>query len=330
MVMVTSVGICGTDWEIHMGLYGEAPPGEERLILGHENLGRVAALGEGATGVEVGDYVVSTVRRPDDCANCQRGESDMCSAGGYRERGIKGIHGFMAEFYTERTEYLVKIPRELRGAAVLLEPLSVVEKALYQSMKIQERMVWSPKRALVLGAGPIGLLATALLRLRGVETYTLARRPATSPKARLVQEMGATYLDGMESPVPTLKDKLGNLDFIIEATGNSGVAFQAMSILGVNGVLCLTGVSGGNGTMEVPTDDINLQMVLGNKVVFGTVNANLRDFEKGVQHLGEIEGRWPALAERFFTHRYSLSQISEAFEASNSSDSIKVILDVSP
>ena len=161
-VSVLEVGIDGTDTEIDKGEYGDAPKGQDVLVIGHEALGRVDAVGEGVSGFAVGDLVVATVRRPDGCPNCKAGESDMCLWGDYTERGIKGAHGYMAQYYADSPDFMVKIPEALRSFAVLLEPLSIVEKAIFQAWKIQERLVWQPKKAVVLGAGPIGLLATIL------------------------------------------------------------------------------------------------------------------------------------------------------------------------
>jgi threonine dehydrogenase-like Zn-dependent dehydrogenase len=322
---VLEVGVDGTDMEVAKGLYGEAPQGSNHLIIGHESLGRVEELGPGVTQLAPGDLVVATVRRPDDCPNCRRGEYDMCLYGNYRERGIKGLHGYMAEFYVEEPAYLVPVPEELRPVAVLLEPLSIVEKGISQAFKIQERMYWEPRRALVLGAGAIGLLATFLLRAKGMETYTLATRPKDSLKATLAEACGATYLNAGEDPIVGLSHKLGNLDLIVEATGNSSVAFQAMSVQGTNGILCLTGVSAGNRRLEVPADTLNLEMVLGNRVVFGTVNANRRHFEMGLQHLADFQARWPGLLERLFTRRLSLSQWEQALARER--EDVKVVIE---
>lgn len=325
LVKTLLVGVCGTDAEIDQGLYGEAPPDSEFLLLGHEALGQVAELGEGVLELRPGDYVVPTVRRPDACLNCQAGEPDMCLSGGYRERGIKGGHGFAAECFTERTEHLIKLPTSLGEVGVLAEPLSIVEKAVSQAYRIQERMVWRPQRALVLGAGPIGLLATALLRLRGLRTYTLATSPRDSLKAQLAEAMGARYVEAASHPIPTLGEELENLDLIIEATGSSIVAFQAMSILGINGVLCLTGVSAGHRHLQIHSDALNLGMVLGNKTVFGSVNANRQDWTRGVRHLKEIQRRWPGLLPQMITRRLPLSAFREAF--SRRPQDIKTVLD---
>ena len=314
LMRVLEVGIDGTDSEINNGEYGEPPPGSPVLVIGHEALSVVEAVGDGVQGFVPGDLVVSTVRRPDNCPNCQAGESDMCLFGHYTERGIKGAHGYMGQYYSEQPAFMVKIPPALRPFAVLLEPLSIVEKATYQAWKIQERMVWQPKRAVVLGAGSIGILATILLRLRGLEVHVYAKTPTNSVQAAVIEQLGATYESVDDHPITGLKAELGQVDYILEATGNSTVAFEAMAEVGVNGVVCLTGVSGGNSRIEIPSDVINLQMVLGNRMAFGSVNANRRYFELGVQHFQQAEERWPGIFERLITRRVPFADFKSALD----------------
>jgi threonine dehydrogenase-like Zn-dependent dehydrogenase len=314
VMRVLEVGIDGTDTEINQGLYGELPPGASFLVIGHEALSVVEAVGEGVSGFAPGDLVVSTVRRPDDCPNCRAGESDMCLFGTYTERGIKGAHGYMGEYYSESPAFMVKIPPALRPFAVLLEPLSIVEKATYQAWKIQERMVWQTTRAVVLGAGPIGILCTVLLRLRGLEVHVYAKSPPQSVQGCILTDLGATYQSIDDHPVTGIKDELGQIDFILEGTGNSSVAYEAMAQLGINGVMCLSGLSAGNRSIEIPADVINLQMVLGNRVTFGSVNANRRYFEMGLAHFQQAEQRWPGIFERLITRRVPFSDFLSALD----------------
>jgi len=314
LMRVLEVGIDGTDTEINEGLYGEPPPGAPFLVIGHEALSVVEAVGEGVSGFKPGDLVVSTVRRPDNCPNCLAGESDMCLFGTYTERGIKGAHGYMGEYYSETPAFMVKIPPALRPFAVLLEPLSIVEKATFQAWTIQQRMVWEPKRAVVLGAGPIGILCTLLLRLRGLEVHVYAKSAPESLQGRILTDLGATYQSVDDHPVTGIKDALGQIDFILEGTGNSSVAFEAMAQLGTNGVLCLTGVSAGNRSIEIPADVINLQMVLGNRVTFGSVNANRRYFEMGLEHFQQAERTWPGIFERLITRRVPFGDFQSALD----------------
>ena len=318
LVQVHQVGLDGTDAEIMQGQYGEAPPGDDYLIIGHESLGRVTEATSGVEGLSTGDWVVPIVRRPDPvpCRNCAAGEWDMCLNGQYTERGIKGRHGFLAEFYTEAPNYLVKVPEEISDVAVLFEPLSIVEKAVEQIKRIQSRLVWQPERAVVLGAGSIGLLAGMLLRLEGLEVHFYdASEPGL--KRDLANVMGANYIWSAEHKLGhELAAEIGPVDIVLEATGFSPLAFDAMDMVAPNGIVCLTGVSGGSRKLEVSADHLNLEMVLSNKVIFGTVNANRQHFESGVRDLQRIEARWPGLLSRMITRRLPLRDFAAAFERS--------------
>lgn len=328
LVRLINVGLDGTDAEIDEGLYGEAPAGDDYLIIGHESLGQVERIGAGVQDLRPGDLVVATVRRPGGCLNCQAGESDMCLDGQYTERGITGRHGYMAEYYADSPEFLVKLPPSFRGFGVLLEPMTIVEKGIAQSFEIQKRMRWEPRRGLILGAGTIGLFAALVLRNLGLDVTVVGREDPNVPslKFEILKTVGARYLSSVTHPILELPKMLGSLDLIIEATGSSQVVFDAMQVLGINGVLCLMGITGGNRTISIPSDRINLGMVLGNKVVFGSVNANRRYFELGVKHFGEFEHRWPGLLSRFITKRLSLDSFREALDIRRTH--IKVALDV--
>lgn len=327
LVRVAEVGIDGTDTEIDEGLYGEAPLGESFLIIGHEALGQVERIGARVGGVQPGDLVVATVRRPGGCPNCRAGESDMCLDGDYTERGIKGRHGFMAEYYAEAPAHLVPVPPGFKAFAVLLEPLSIAEKAVAQAFAIQRRMLWEPRQALVLGTGTIGLLVALLLRNLGLEVMAVGLESPDVPSVRqkLLWTVGARYVSSAITPILKLPATLGRIDLVIEATGSSQVAFDAMQILGRNGVLCLLGITGGDRTIAVPGDRINLETVLGNKVVFGSVNANRRHFELGVRHFAEFEQRWPGLLSRFITKRLPLMAFREGLASRR--EHIKVVLE---
>jgi threonine dehydrogenase-like Zn-dependent dehydrogenase len=304
-VKMLRVGLCGTDAEINHGLYGKPPEGEEFLILGHENLGVVADVGKEVTGFTPGDIVVSTVRRPcGECPNCEVGENDMCSSGKYQERGIMKRHGFMAEYYVESPTYLHKIPRAVEPFAVLLEPMSVVEKGIDHAFLLQRRLVWKPKLAVVLGGGPVGLLAASVLRARGLRTVVIGREPASDLRAQIAVQLGAEYISVEKSSLLDLPKQIGHPDIVVEATGSARVVFDAMEILGPNGVLCLLSVTGGSGTNEEPIERINQLLVLGNQVVFGSVNANPRHFAQGVDDFVTIEQNWPGALNRLLTNRF--------------------------
>lgn len=310
VVQVMAVGGCGTDRELLEGLYGEAPPGSDSLTIGHESLGRVLQAPEAS--LRPGDLVVAIVRRPDPepCVNCAAGEYDMCLNGRYTERGIKGAHGFLAEHYVEDPRYLVRLPEALSTVGVLLEPLSIVEKGIDQIKRIQSRLVWSPRRALVLGAGTIGTLATLVLLLEGIEVSVYSR--GDGGRGRQVAEAaGATFISADTTNLgDDLARQIGPIDIVIEATGYSPLAFQAIDTVCPNGVVCLTGVSAGSRTLRIDASHLNLEMVLQNKLVFGTVNANRRHFESGVSHLQAIEGRWSGLLGHMITRRVPIDQFS--------------------
>ncbi len=314
-VEVLEVGVCGTDLEIANEGYGSPPAGQDRLVLGHENLGRVRRAPEGS-GLSAGQLVVATVRRPcpERCAPCAMGQSDDCLTGHYTERGIKGRDGYMAEVYVESADFLVPLPSTLRRIGVLMEPSSIVEKGLMQSFKIQRsRMPWEPKRALVCGAGAVGLLAAIFLRLRDLEVSLVAKAAPDSTAGQVASAVGATLLDADQHPVSSLPDYLGHLDLIFEATGASAVAMQAIAATGHNGVCCLSSVTAGARTVTVDADSLNLDMVLGNKLAFGTVNANRHHFEAAARMLGAAARRWPGVLERVVTRRVPADQFEQAF-----------------
>jgi glucose 1-dehydrogenase len=304
-VKMIRVGLCATDAEINHGLYGKAPEGDEFLILGHENLGVVEDVGKTVKGWKPGDLVVATVRRPCGvCPQCKAGENDMCSSGKYTERGIMRRHGYMAEYYTEKPLFLNKIPTVIRDFAVLLEPMSVVEKGIDHTYLLQRRIrSWSPKFGMVLGAGPIGLLAAAILRTRGLRTVVVGREDPTDSRAAIAKRMGAEYLSVAKKSLLDVPKEVGYPDILVEATGSSRVVFDAMEMLAPNGVLCLLSVTGGDTMNEEPIDLINQRLVLGNQVVFGSVNANPRHFKMGVKDFVAIQKKWPGTMTQLLTNR---------------------------
>jgi threonine dehydrogenase-like Zn-dependent dehydrogenase len=303
LVKLLRVGVDGTDKEINAAEYGASPPGDEYLILGHESFGIVEEVGPKVTEFRAGDYVVATVRRPGHSLYDQIGTYDMTTDDVYYERGINLRHGFLTEYYVDAPEYIIQVPQGLKTVGVLLEPTSVIEKGIAQAYEIQRRLrVWHPRRAAVLGAGTIGLLATLALRIRGLEvcTYGLDKPPYLN--SDLLGQIGACYHSTRDTTLMTEAAEHGPFDIIFEATGYSPLVFEAMNILGKNGVLVLSSVTGGGRTIEVPADKINLGFVLGNKVVVGTVNANREYFEIGVKDLSQAELQWPGWLSRLLTH----------------------------
>jgi threonine dehydrogenase-like Zn-dependent dehydrogenase len=303
LVKVLRVGVDGTDKEINAAEYGAAPHGYEFLVLGHESFGRVESVGPNVTELKPGDYVVATVRRPGISIYDTIGTNDMTTDDTYFERGINLRHGYLTEYYVDDAEFIVKIPVGLREVGVLLEPTTVVEKGITQAFEIQRRLrVWKPKRAAVMGAGTIGLLATLILRLRGIDvtTFALARKPYRN--SNLIEALGARYVSTEETSIAAGAAQYGPYDLIFEATGYSPVVFDSMRALGKNGVLVLSSVTGGDRTIEVSADKINLEFVLGNKVMVGTVNANREYFESGVRDLSQAELEYPGWLAQLLTH----------------------------
>lgn len=326
-VKMIRAGLCGTDREIGDGKYGEPPSGESRLILGHENLGIVEQVGKKVRTVKRGDLVVATVRRPCGvCFQCRHGESDMCTSGRYQERGILRRHGYMAEYYVESPEWLNRIPASVGDLGVLLEPMSVVEKGIEQAFALQRRTQWRPRTAVVLGAGPIGLLAAAALRLRGLATYVLAREPRTDVRARLAQRIGATFRSVRDTTLLDLRRTLPPIDLGIEATGAPSVAFAGMQMLGRGGVLCLLSVTPGDASADEPIARINQRLVLNNNVVFGSVSANPRHYKRGVRDLMALQKKWPGFLDGLITSR--IPWVSYATWFSSRAEGIKTTLEI--
>ena len=286
LVEAVAVGVCGTDAEIVEGKYGWAPPGKGRLVLGHESLGRVIDPGP-TGGLKRGDLVVGIVRRPDPvpCPNCAVGEWDMCRNGQYTERGIKQIDGFMSERWRIEPEYAVKVDPSLGLLGVLLEPTTVVAKAWEQVSLVGQRAFWEPQHVLVTGAGPIGLLAALLGRLRGLDVHVLDRVTA-GPKPELVRALGATYHSG------TIAEVGFEPDIIVECTGVGQVIADTFRHVAAGGVVCLTGIGSGGRTTGLTVADVASEIVLQNNVVVGSVNANKRHWYKAAQDLARADRDW--------------------------------------
>jgi len=283
-----AVGICGTDVEITEGKYGWAPPGETRLVLGHESLGRVLDPGP-SSGLKKGDLVVGIVRRPDPvpCPNCAVGEWDMCRNGQYTERGIKQIHGYMSERWRIEPGYAVKIDPALGILGVLLEPTTVVTKAWEHTLAVGRRAFWAPRTVLVTGAGPIGLLAALLGVQLGFEVHVLDRSPS-GPKPELVRALGAAYHSCRVADVGFAPD------VVMECTGVGEVISQSISHVAASGVVCLTGVGHGGPVPDMPMADIASSAVLKNNIVIGSVNANKRHWYKATEALARADRSWLA------------------------------------
>ncbi|MEZ3182747.1 glucose 1-dehydrogenase [Streptomyces pimonensis] len=319
LVRGLAVGVCGTDREVARGEYGWAPPGRGWLVLGHESLGRVRQAPPGS-GFSAGDLVAGVVRRPDPepCGACARGEFDMCRNGRYTERGIKEIDGYGAQAWCVEAGYAVKLESRLERVGVLMEPATVVAKAWEQVERVGGRSWFEPRRVLVTGAGPIGLLAALLGAQRGLEVHVLDR-VTEGPKPALVRDLGATYhAEDAERVVSAVRP-----DVVIEATGANGPVLASLTGTAPYGVVCLTGVSPAGRRMTVDAGALNREIVLQNDAVVGSVNANLRHYRQAAEALARADRSW---LERLITRRVPLERAKEAFTPRP--DDVKVVIEL--
>jgi len=332
---VLEVGICGTDKEICAFDYGTPPKGSPYLLLGHESLSEVVETGEGVERLKRGDLVVASVRRPcphETCVACRMGRQDFCLTGDFTERGIKEQHGYLTGFVVDDERYMNIVPAHLREVGVLVEPLTIAEKALTEVWQVQKRLPWwfAPgddgaaenvpsaanaggrewlyHRAVVLGAGPVGLLGAMALVVAGFDTYVYSREAATSERARLVESFGGKYISAETHAVEALAEQVGGIDLVYEAVGASGLAFEVMKHLDTNGVFVFTGVPGKKAPVTVDTDLLMRNLVLRNQVVFGTVNAGREAFEAAIRDLGIFHQRWPQVVNSLITSRVPIEE----------------------
>ena len=317
LVETIEVGLCGTDGEIVAGQYGEAPPGEDVLVIGHENLGRVLEA-PSDSGVAPGDLVVGIVRRPDPvpCPACAAGEWDMCRNGRYVEHGIKGLHGFARERWRAAPDAVVRLDPALAGVGVLLEPTTIVAKAWEQVDRIGRRAFFEPRVAAVTGAGPVGLLAALLGVQRGLEVHVYDQ-VTEGLKPDLVRDLGATYHS------ESLPDSGLRADVLVECTGVPSVVLDVMTHTAVDAITCLTGVSSKGTTLPVVVGNLNRTAVLANQVVFGTVNANRRHYEAAAAALLQARHEW---LSRLITRKVPLAAFADAF--ARQPGDVKVLLDL--
>ena len=318
---ILEVGVCGTDREITSFEYGTPPADSQYLVIGHETLGEVIEVGPDVTSLALGDLAVPMVRRPcpdEWCGPCRHGRQDFCITGDFTERGIKGAHGYMTEFVVDDERYFVRVPKELREVAVLLEPLTVAEKAAEQVRVLVQRLPGDLKNdpsnlsAVVLGAGPIGLLGAMKLTSGGFNTWVYSMDQADSPNVRIASAIGAQFISAAEHPPADLAEIIGNISLMYEATGIAKVAFDALSVLGVNGVFVSTGVPAVGKPIEVEAQQIMRNLVLSNQVMCGTVNAGRASFEEGLQDLASFMRRFPDAVRALITARVTLDDARDA------------------
>ena len=319
-----NIGICGTDREICSFHYGLPPIGLKHLVIGHEMVGEIVETGAGVKSLKKGDLVIPMVRRPcthDWCVACRAGRQDFCYSGDFTERGIKEMHGYMGEFVVDDEQFMVKVPPHLRDVAVLVEPLTIAEKALIQIHDVQNRLPWtcpvkskqiglphSCHRAVVLGAGPVGLLGAMALKAAGFQVWVYSREARPNHKADVCRMFGAEYVSSQEHSVADLVRMVGNIDLVYEAVGASSLAFEVLAALGTNGVFIFTGVPGRKAPIAVDTDLLMRNLVLKNQVLFGTVNAGRDAFEAAIRDLEVFMQRWPDATRALFSRRLTIDQ----------------------
>lgn len=319
------VGVCGTDKEIVSFQYGTPPENSEYLVMGHESLAEVVEIGKEVADLKVGDLVVLMVRRPcahKNCFACRSGRQDFCYTGDFKERGIKEIHGFMTEFVVDDEKLMIPVPRELRDVGVLIEPLTIAVKALTQLWQIQARLPWACPvvsgkksefchRALVLGAGPVGLLGAMAMRNAGFQTFVYSHGSDIGIKGLLARSFGATFISAESYSVKSLLELAGPFDVVYEAVGASRLAFEVLETLGTNGVFIFTGVPGRKAPVEIDTDLVMRNLVLKNQVVYGTVNADKAAYEEAVRNLKVFVSKWPGAVHSLITGHYPIERFAD-------------------
>src|ERR687886_1994661 len=332
LVKVLRVGVDGTDKEINAAEYGAAPPGDDFLIIGHENFGVVEEVGPNVPDtIRPGGYVVASVRRPGSSIYGKIGLQDFTTDDVYYERGINLLHGYLTEYYVEDHQYVFPLPANLAEVGVLLEPTTVAEKGINHAYEIQRRLkVWEPRKACVLGSGTVGLLTALVARLRGLEltVYSLPQKPYRN--AELVEQLGGTYVSSQDATLAQASEARGPFDLIFDATGYSPIVWEAAEVLGKNGVLVLASITGGDRKATINSDRINQGFVLGNKVMVGTVNAAPADFRSGVDDLIKAEALFPGwLKQLLTTPVHGLENYDDMIRAlTEDRDAIKVFVEV--
>ncbi len=345
VVRVLEVGLCGTDREIAAFLYGTPPPEAPYLVVGHEALGEVVETGGGVRRLRPGDLVVPTVRRPCHdvgCRACRMGRPEFCQTGAFRQRGIRGAHGYLADRIVDEARFIYAVPRELRDVAVLTQPLSVAEQAMVHIADVQRRLPWErpadveeappepvERRALVLGAGPVGVLGALALLVRGYRTTIFSREPR-GKKAALVESFGIGFASSREEGLADAARRLGSLDVIYEATGAGPLAFEALPLLGPNGVFVFTGIPGRKAPLPREMGALLPEIVLRNQVVLGVTNPGGDAYRAAVEDLGLFARRWPMALPQLVTARHPLEEAGDLLRAPAPAQGIKEVVAVAP
>jgi len=324
LLRTVEVGVCGTDREIASGLFGIAPAAGGRLILGHEFLGVVERPGH---GFAAGELVTAMVRRScGRCAACAAGAPDACETGDYRERGITRLDGFACELIAEDPASVVAVPPSLGRLGVLAEPASICARGLRHARAIGARQPWNPTRTLVIGAGAIGTLAALLLRLDDHEVDIADIRPASAERAALFAAIGAHPVWTQETPLADLARTTGAYDLIVQASAHAQVTLDAVGLLRRNGVICLLGIDGHAHQVTIDASVIGVDVILQNRALFGSVNANRVDWLAAIAALDRANRRWPGALEGAIGLRVPLERYAQAFAF----DGVKATLTLAP
>ena len=331
---VIQVGICGTDREEVSGGRADAPPGKDRLVIGHEMFGQVVATGKDVRSIKAGDYGVVMVRRGcGKCIACKNERSEMCYTGNYTERGIKGADGFQAEYVVDKEKYVVKVPAAMKEIGVLTEPMSIVSKAIDEALTVQQSRLkfdinenwFNGKRALVAGIGAVGLMAAFALRLRGVKLTGMDIVDEESARPTILKQIGGEYIDGRNVSVNDIDKTCGEFDFIFEATGIPSLQFNLIDALAVNGLYLVSGIPSSTSTIRLPAADLLQQLVLKNQVILGCVNASHHHYKIAVDDLSRIIEKWPDAIRSVITEQVPFSNFEKALHH-HSAEEIKVVV----
>lgn len=334
-LQVLQVGICGTDREETAGGRSRPPAGRNELVIGHEMIGRVTEIGKGVGKVVPGGFAVFTVRRGcGTCLPCTMNRSDMCMTGNFVERGIWGQDGYQAEYVIDKEQYVVPIPATLGAVGVLTEPMSIVEKAIDEAVRMQSARLpdaastpdWLyGRRCLVAGLGPVGLMAAMALRLRGADVYGLDIVEATTPRPAWLTAIGGHYIDGRNVPAVEVGGAIGGMDVILEAAGIAALDFDLLDALATNGIYALTGIPGGDRPIQISGAEVMRKLVLKNQLLVGSVNAARDHYQMAVDDLSSADARWPGLVAQLITHRHPYTNFLNALKE-HPSDEIKAVL----
>ena len=343
LVRIKQVGLDGTDF--NMVNYDSKDIAEDRneIVLGHEMLGIVAEKGKNVNKLNNGDYVTMTVRRPCNiCPPCLHDQSDMCMTGLFTERGIHKIDGFLTNYVVDDEKYILKLPKGIEKYGIFVEPLSIAEKGIEQIRLIQSRLPWACehpnhsfegdewggcKTAFVIGAGPLGILATCLLRLADVNTYVLERKEENHIKIETIKKLGAKYIDIRKIGIKQAFEIAGDVDIIFEASGASEFAINMIPYMSRSSIYVMTGIPKGELHTTVDAHAILRQIVRYNQVIVGTVNSNIKHFEMAINDIPKINKKFNNILDKLITHHYKLSEYEKYFSFQDSNQ-LKVVVDI--